>query len=321
MKFRNLVTPAVMALLLSISGLSWAGNGENLLQFVPDNNAIVVHVNLEQVRSTPMYEMIWGMAETRTDFQSVMGELETTVGFNPSTDLSSLLIAVDGENEQDVIMLVEGNFEAARISTFLAGRAEVSAVDYQGQTMYYTEEGNINLNTNTTEPAYFSFLNNQIVAAGTQASVQRAINLHRGEGDSITSLNALRRMIQGVDKGGSFWFAGVLPAAMQGDIATSPMAGMNSVNGFGSLISGLSVGYNIGTGTAEQATAIEAYLSDNLTQARVAPEVQQMGLGDLLNGITVTSSGNEVSVRVNIPEETFNNLLSMFAALVSAEGM
>jgi hypothetical protein len=308
-----------MALVLSISGLTWAGSGENLLQFIPSNKAIVVHVNLEQVRSTPMYDMIWGMIQTNADFQSVIGELETSVGFNPTTDLSSMMIAVDVESEQDFLMLVEGNFDASRISTFLVGRTEVSAVDYQGQTMYYSVDGTINIQNE--QQVYFSFLNNHIIVAGTQTAVQGAIELHQGEGENITSLNALRRMIQGVDKTGAFWFAGVLPAAMQGDMATSPMAGMNSVNGFGDLNSGLSVGYNIGTGTGEQATAIEAYLSDNLTQARVSPEVQQMGLSDVLNGITVTSSGNEVSVRVNVPEETFNNLLSMFAALISAEGM
>lgn len=316
MNFRRSALAALTAALMLFSANAWAGNGQNLLQHTPSSSSIIVSVNLEQLRASPIYQMIWGMAASNAEVQEVLTQMQTEAGFDPNTDLSTMLVALGGDDEKFAI-LVEGNFNVEQITTFFGTLAdtEMATTQYAGHTVFH------NPSETGADKAYFSFVNNNLLAVGTQDELGAVLDVVAGTGTAVTANEQLNTLCGATDTAGVFWFAGIITPTMAADLVGSPMAGMTTVRGNGNLTGGLNVDYYLGTGTADEATAMSTFLQAGIAQARLQPEVAQMGLTGLLDAVTVGSAANEVSINVAVPEQTLNQLMGMLTAIMAAEGM
>lgn len=318
MNLRRIYVPVLaMACAVLFTQAALAGNGQNLLQNIPQNSAVVIHVNVEQVRSLPLYQMIWGALVAQPDAQQVLGEMEAQAGFDPNRDVTSLMVAVSGENDDHWAILVEGTFNVPQIGSYLAtgpmASGELTTVDWQGHTVYF----------DPTDPepdrGYFTFLNNNMVAAGTQAELDAIIGTVTAGGANITANAAMNTLVDATDMSGAFWFAGVMTPAMQAEMVGSPMEGMTQINGNGNFDSGLNVAYTVGTISAETATAMAAFFNAQLAQARIQPELQQMGLTSVLDNVTIANADTNVTITMGVPEQTLNQVIGIITALMAAE--
>ncbi len=315
MNFRRSALAVLTAALMLFSANAWAGNGQNLLQHTPSSSSIIVSVNLEQLRASPIYQMIWGMMASNAEVQEVLTQMQTQAGFDPNTDLSTMLVALGGDDEKFAI-LVEGNFNVEQITAFFGTLGEeMATTQYAGHTVYHdpSETG--------ADKAYFSFVNNNLLAVGTQDELGAVLDVVAGTGTALAANEQLNSLCTATDMAGVFWFAGIMTPTMQADLVGSPMAGMTTVRGDGNLTGGLNVAYYLGTSTADEATAMSTFLQAGIAQARTQPEVAQMGLTGLLDAVTVASADNEVSINVAVPEQTLNQLMGMLTAIMAAEGM
>lgn len=319
---RRLFTTSVFACALLAAGSAMAGNGSAVLQYIPQNAAIVMHLDVEQIRSLPLYQMIWGMVAAQPEVQEVLTEMEAQAGFDPNTDISGLTVMLSPESEDRWSALIEGNFDSARITSYLATvpAAEMATLDYSGRTVYY------NPSEGENERGYFTLINDNLVAAGSQNELSALLDAAAGTqpnlqaaADPATDAGRLNALVSSTDMSGAFWFAGVMSPAMQSEMVGSPMEGLTTVNGSGNFSGGLNVSYNLGTATPEQATALSAFFTDQLNQARSQPEIAQMGLTSVLDGVAISSNANSVSVAVTVPEQTLNQIIGIFTALMAAE--
>jgi hypothetical protein len=315
---------SVVAAVLMLAGApAWAGSGQNLLQYVPQNTAIVVSVNLEQLRTLPLYQMIWGMVTASPDAQRALTEMQTQAGFDPNTDLSGFLFAVSPEDSERWSLLIEGNFNVEQMRTYLAtqmadqdgdGRPEVASQEYAGHTVYFDPT------ESERSRGYFTFLNNNVVAAGTQQELSGVLDTVAGSAQPVTGNAQMSSLLSSVDTSGAFWFAGVLSPSMMAEMVGSPLEGVSTMHGSGNFAGGLNISYTLGTSTQEQATILAAFLNDQVAQARTAPEIQQMGLAGVLDAVRISAAANAVSINAAIPEQTLNQLLGILSALMAAQG-
>jgi hypothetical protein len=305
---------AALAIAL-ISLPAFAGNGQNLLQYVPADAAIVVSIDVEQLRSSSIYALAWGMITADSEVQEVLGEMESQAGFDPNADISGFLIALSGNDEEKFSLLLEGRFETERITTFLAtlDATDMATIDYSGFTVYHDPS---DTGGNKT---YFTFISDTIVAFGTQEELSAVLDTIGGAAN-VTTNASVNALITAVDMSGSFWFAGALSPTMMADMAGTPMAGMITMRGAGTLAGGLDIGYVLGTVGADEAAGLSEFLNQGLVEARTAPEIGAMGLGTVLESVAIAHTGTDVSITVAIPEATLNQLMGFLTAIMAAQG-
>lgn len=321
MRSRSVSFAMAMFVCVAIALPVWAGNGQNLLQYVPQETGVVMSVDLEQLRATPLFELIWGIATADPEISGQLAELETAAGFNPTTDLSTFLFAMNADDDERFLVLVEGTFDSSAMAAFIISAAgeEVATTDYQGFTVYH-EPPAADAAAPPTDDVRMTFITDTIVALGTQTELNAAIDTVAAAGANVTANASLNDVITAADSSGTFWFAGTMSPAMTGDVAGSPMASMANFRGSGNLAGGVTLSYVLGTGTEADATALSTFITDSLNEARAQPELAQLGLTSVLDATTVGSAGTDVSIDVAIPEQTLNQIIMVFQALMQAEG-
>jgi hypothetical protein len=292
-----------------------AGNGQAVLSNIPQNAAIVMHIDVEQIRSLSLYQMIWGMISAQPEVQEVLTEMQAQAGFDPNTDISGITMMLSGEDDDRWGVLVEGNFDSARIATYLSTieATEMATQEYQGRTVYF------NPSDSEGDRSYFTILSDNVVAAGTQNELSAMLDAGAGTVPNVTANAELNTLLTSTDMSGAFWFSGIMTPAMQAEMVGSPMEGLTTVTGHGNFAGGLNVAYALGTTTPEQATALAAFFNEQVTQARTQPEIAQMGLSSVLDGVSIAASANTVNVSVTVPEQTLNQIIGIFTALMAAE--
>ncbi|MBN1944207.1 MAG: hypothetical protein JW797_00970 [Bradymonadales bacterium] len=317
MKLRRTSIALLFAACTVLSTSAWAGNGQNLLQYVPQNSYMVVAIDVAQIWNTPFMQTMWGMVTADPSVGGPLGELQTQTGFNPTNDLQTLVLALTPAADNHFVLLVEGNFNPDALGTFISSQAgeEVAVTQYQGQTVYY----------DPTEPelnrSQFSFINNNLAVIGTMAESNAVLDILAGTGANIMANPELGALLGAADMSGMVWFAGLTTPQMQTEMAESPMAGIQSMRGTASLAGGLTMNTIITTTNAEQATNMAMFINQSLQEARANPELAQMGLAGVIDGVTATSSAQEMTLAVAIPEQTVNQVLGIVTALVQAQQM
>lgn len=313
---RRTVSTAVLAAFLFIFSPAFAGNGQNLLPYIPADAGIVFNLNVEQVRTSSLYQTIWGLLSADPDVQQALTEMQTAAGFDPSTDISSILVAVNPENEDHYAVLIEGSYNVDQIRTFLStvDASEMATMEYAGQTVYH------NPSETGDDKAYVSLISDSLVAIGTQAELSAVLDTMAGTTANVTTNADVSGLISATDMTGAFWFVGAVTPSMQEQMAGTPMASMTSMRGGGTLTGGITANYVIGTATDADAAGMAEFLNAGLGEARTSPEVAAMGLTAILDSVSIAASGTDVAVNVAIPEETVNQIVGFISAMAAAGG-
>jgi len=118
-----------LLLLALAAGLCAPGADPDLLKLAMPDAAVLVGIRLDQIRSSPLGQMILAQMDVPDEeFKKVVA----LIGFNPVTDLSEVLIAAPAAPvAQQVLVLVRGAFDTARLGALATlGGGEVSS--FQG---------------------------------------------------------------------------------------------------------------------------------------------------------------------------------------------
>jgi len=290
---RPVVTAAALFAALALTPAAMAGNGENLVQYVPQSTDAIVSVNAERLRSTPIYSQVTGLITGRPEYGETIGMLTSNgVTFNPMTDVSTMLIAIPNLSAADSsegVMIVEAQFNTEQV--LAAARANNYAIETVGSVQYFVARDNT-----------FAILAPGIAAVGDTESVQAIINGSAGAG------TVLRTQVRAADKSDTIWFA-----------ATGSVEGFGAAYGSINLASGFEASL---TGTMESAEAASSMVADLTAQrATLAGDatVAALGLAGVVNGLTVTSSNANVTFGLTLDAATWSSLSTRLLAIVESE--
>ncbi len=293
---RKTLTSLLLAAAVVLVALpAFAGNGSDLLQFVPSSARVVVGVDVDKLRGTPLWDRGMSLANDNGDLESAL----STIGFDPRQTASTIVFAsteVDGDIADHAVVLVETAYPAEELAAALIGEGyEAGTV---GEIAYYRKS-----------ESTVAFIGGNIIGVGDFSLVESAVNAAAGQGEAGAS-GAVASQISSVDKSGAIWAAVRLPSGSQG-----AEAARLSVD----LSSGFSASATITMESEELATNAATQLGTQVTALSGQPEVQGLGLGAVLAAVQATSSGPDLTVAVSVDASTWGTLVETLGALAEEE--
>jgi hypothetical protein len=191
---RSLRTFAVFALVAALALPALAK--DDALNLVPANAVTVGMVKLSDMRTSPLSSMIF----EHTDKMSTDGEAEKFLleaGLSPTKDVDVLVVATSPRStlgsEADVLVIAEGRFQPAKLTSALLTRGAVA------------KNGYLTLPEKEGESPAVAFLSPSLTIAGNERSVVAALEARKSGGTGFRSRGALGLDLGRVDVNATAW--------------------------------------------------------------------------------------------------------------------
>lgn len=307
LNMKNLIVAKLVALVVFLITMpAFAGSGTNMLQYLPSDADMVFALNVENLRTSPLFPQIWGMIETMPEYAEAMADMQQ-IGFDPRTDVNTLLFAgSSSQTNDDMVLLIEGNFNRPAIEGIISMQDETT-VGQIGSLTYYSHEDQL-----------AGFLSDSIVAFGDTSRTLPAFSVAAGAPNGAGLSNALQgQATAAASSSTTFWISGMIIPEM---VVSSPeLADVEAYRSTINLVNGLIANILLVTVSPAVATAFATDINTQLTQVRGMQEVAAFGLTNVVNGIIVIPVGNEVSATINVDQATIDTLAATFGPMIQQQ--
>jgi hypothetical protein len=161
----RLLTTAALVSVLSAAVLPARAADPQLLNLVMPDAKVLAGVNVDQAKTSPMGQYVLNQIQASGNATELQ-KLTALTGFDPTRDVHEVLVATNaGPNEHSGLFLALGNFDPARIASFLASHNAVTET-YNGVTIVGDPKGQGGI----------AFLSATIAAGGDMANLKAAID-------------------------------------------------------------------------------------------------------------------------------------------------
>ena len=229
-------------------------------------------------------------------------------GIDPMKDISYVGIGGYGAvtaPQFEGSAIISLKYDKARLQSLIKEKApEAKEELYNGVTIYSNLDGG--KAKQTTQAA---FLDETHIVLGSEKGVRGIIDVHQKKGESLAKNAVMAGILKKVDKGGLLWGAFAIPQELiKKGIAANPQ--FKALEGITALI--VSYDDRMNNVTADIRTAggtkdQNANLASTLNGFKAMGAMfggQEPAVGELLNGISVTSGEDYVDLSINISRET-----------------
>lgn len=276
----RLVKMAALAAVMSVPVAAQANEAE--MSLVPQGSAMVLHVNMERLRSSSFYKTILSGLLNSPALKMQIDTAKNQAGFDPINDLKSLTIVAPakiGQGEEPLVIL-DGKIDAKKIAEKAGKSAQVTPA--KGRVL--------------------------IGKANSVAAAQK------GGGAA-----GLKSLLSKTNQKADLWFVANLPPELQKQMAQgNPMAkGLKSMRGSLDFAKGLKLKVALDTPMAKKA-ADEA--AKAVAQALKEPMMTQMGLAPMLQKLQVKAVGNVLNVDLDLNEGEVKKLQMMAQMMMAMTG-
>src|SRR3954454_11692124 len=136
-----------------------------LLNLVMPDAKVLAGVNVDQAKTTPMGQYVLTQVQAQNNQQ--LREVSTLTGFDPTRDVSEVLVATSGgANQQSGLFLARGVFNVEKIKAAAALKGGATTTVYKGVTIF----------SDAKMTGGIGFLSSNIVVGGDMANVKAAID-------------------------------------------------------------------------------------------------------------------------------------------------
>jgi hypothetical protein len=288
---------AAAVAITATSSIARAGNGVDLVRFVPEDASMYLVVDVAGARDSALFKQGLDklVAMAPAGFAAV-----TSAGVDPATALDTIAVGGSGWDKgdsDDFVVIAEGR-QAQKIIDLIAKQPDAKPTRYHGVTYFGDAKGAIAI---VQKRLFFA-------KAG---HIERAIDLALGKVKGAarsTKAAALRSVIAATDTRQDVWAAIVVPAAQA-----------QTIKDAGIDVQGLSIGATLSADVALEAkvlTANDASATTLVTQASTAmPQLTQglagMGLASAAKSIQIDREGSTVRLAVTLTEHEIQLILNL----------
>ena len=168
---------------------------DDALSLVPANAVTVGMVKLGEMRSSPLSSMLFEHTDKMTT-DSEAAKLLAETGLSPLKDIDVVVVATAPRtslgSEADVLVIVEGRFNAEKLINAVVSRGGVKKNGYISMP---EEEGT----------AAVAFPSNSLAIAGTERAVTAALAARAAGGTSFRTTNGLGLDMAKIDRSATAW--------------------------------------------------------------------------------------------------------------------
>jgi hypothetical protein len=282
-------TVSSFILLASLTAVGCRSADTGLTKFVPADSIALAGMRMDQVRATVLYQRL--RAQKRF---SELDDLKTRTGFDPTRDVSELLLASNGK---DAVTIARGHFAPSD--------ASAKKAPYKGYTLYLHGDG------------AYALIDASIAVAGTQAAVRAAIDQYKS-GAVSAGVNSLVARAAHLPPQAQIWAVSDNPDAFVG------LASGNAAGNFGkvfgqidqlSLIADLSKGLNLVAAgdcrTEQDAKSLGDALRGLVALGKMSVPQGQTDLLRLYDSVQVDQAQKSVKITTNIAPDLIDKLLQL----------
>ena len=282
---------------------SKAESGSSMLSLLPSEATGVFYVDVQRVMNSPVGKK--ALEENDHDLE----EFTRETGVDLSKDVYGLVGVVTGESKNDAqgAVVLHMNYDQAAVKSKIQDEnPSVKFETYEG-----TDYADLPQKPGE-DPTQVAFLDDDHLVFGSPGHVRKVIDVVKKGAASVEKNSDLMAAVGQIDKSSMMWGAFAIPASAAQELEGNPMLG--SLSGLRSLVMSFDyknaalLGEVVGnTGSAETSQQIAEMLT-GLKAFAAMGAAEKPNMAEVLNGIKITSSANEVRLSANIPEEL---LLSM----------
>lgn len=319
MKCKALLLSLVLLLLLAPACKKKAPgqmSSDSMLAMVPQGAVALVGFNLQQLTSLEFFdkmlkENVQKKAGADKAFKDYNDFVQQT-GIDLQKDVYAAVIAVyggfDSENPE-MAGIVNLKYDAGKLLGVLKAKQAIAAEElYRDLTLYtLKDEGEAK-----GKEVRLAFLNKANIAFGSPVSLKKVVDLERKDGQNVLKDAALMKHVSPLNKKGLFWMVvgsipdkvkqssgGMMPVDLSKAEAFTVFADMRNKTLSGEL---RMVSHNE-AGNKQIADMLNGLKSLGAMGASKEPE-----LGELLNGIQLSSAADHVKLTFSLSEELMNKL-------------
>jgi hypothetical protein len=315
---KRTMTVALTALLVvavaactSTTGLkSGAAAGEAMIKMVPKTSTGVVALDVRRLMTTDA--VVKALQDPKN--KEKLDEFVKMSGIDPTKDIYYLGGAGQGT--------LKGAFEGGLIITLKYDRAKLQGLIkekapeakeelYEGVTVYSNVDGD-----KAESKTRMALLDATHIVVGNEAGVRGIIDVAKKKAESLAKNPEMMALVKRADKSGYLWGAfAVSPELIKKGIEASPQfKALEGVTGlvlsFDNRMDSTVIDIKTIGGTKEQ----NANLASVLTGFRALGAMtagKEPAVGELLNGVAITSGADYTDLSINIPNELAQKLGQM----------
>jgi hypothetical protein len=302
------ISSAVLSLSAGTPARASAANAPSALQHIPPDYHFVAGIHVRRLTESPFYLKLRQEQPQAAQIGSELSKFTAKTGIDPARDISYLVLA--GRSGQSAkpegLMILTGNFDRNRITSFIRSQSAPVEMDYRGTSVMMIPDKN-----NASLKNGMAFLGEGEIAVGDIASLKASLDTREAGGKNILSNPAISSLLSSMNLDEMFWFAGDAAAAMrESSLPVPPALNTSSIR---SIAGAFDIGEDfIGKITAtaidlnsatKLADLIRGFIALGQLSGEKNPELKL-----LLDTVTVTQNAAQISLSFQIQGDMIKKL-------------
>lgn len=294
---RKLSLATLVALIASLftASTAMAGDGTNLLQYMPSNSVMVVNVDVDRARNAPVFQSVLSMITGSSEYTEIMTEMQAEgVTFDPATGIHTIMMGTPNLDnaEEQMVFALELDLDVTQLSSAIAAQGELTSATVGTATTW--SDGEMTL----------AHTGGSVYLLGTPALIDAVL---AGQGGPTGQVGT---WANGLDRGHTLWFSMTAPPGTPG---------ITGMRGYLDVQAGVDAMLTATATSAEEAAAAVSQFDAMKAEAAADPMIAQFGLASTIQGATATANGADVTVTASIDASTWSTLSATLTALLAAE--
>ena len=295
--------------------------GGTLARF-PAETQVVVSVDFQRIRTTPLWQRISSLASEDTEDRRLIQEFTARTGLDPFRQIHRLVAAFPEEarKSQAFGVTIEGEgFDEKRLLTYARDQARLRGTELKPRahgphTLWETGgPGRV--------AGFFAGKGRFVLAGGGWAETMSQLAAEPSRaGAGAESNTTLLRLVERLGTARSIWMAALVPEQTRAQLRADPRFGTQaSVMRFGlglDLGPGLKGELDAELSNGDDARALVDRFQTFLRAARKSPEALLVGAGPYLDRISSEASGPRALVRLDLDEGQTGELIQRLVGLL-----
>lgn len=290
---------------------SGAAAGEALIKLMPKGTTGVIAIDLQRAMGTEAAQKALQQPEAKAKYD----EFVAMSGIDPMKDISYVAVGLKGmtaDELQEVGVVINMSYDRDKLLGLIKEKApDVVEEAYNGVTVYSNLDG-----VEGKQTTRAAFLDDSHIVMGSESGVKGIIDVHQKKAESLAKDEEMSAILGKADKSAIVWGVFEVPQELvKKALESSPqLKVLEAVNAlvlaFDYKMSGFVADIRTLGGTKEQndnlASALNGFKSLGAMFAAQEPVV-----GDLLNGIVISSGEDYTRLSLSLSQETLEKLAQL----------
>ena len=278
------------------------------LKLLPAGAAGVVHVDLERMRGSVVFQELYKLLSANPAFQQGKAKLKADLGLDIDRDLHGATLVIDGKTGQPVV-IINGKFDQKKIAAIAKKEGKAKRVKHKGVGYWLGKD-----------KQGIAFVGGRLVV-GRASQVKAVIDAHKGK--RLKAKGKAMQLIKKTDQGKDVWAVIHMTKKFRKNMKGQDAERVRTVRAHLDLAKGLALRVVAVTEDAAVAKKIVAGVKKNLGQAKANPGFMAMGIAQLIGKVKAKAKAKGIHLSVNWDQQDIAKakmFLTMASAMMQARG-